>query len=99
LNEDGTQPSDLFRCSQQADKQRDVLYYAQPEELCARAFEAFVEDSEPTNSFLVRGTVHSEEARAGLYPQGRQRQEINDAFVRYFENLGRALFREQAKAG
>lgn len=99
LNEDGTQPSDLFRCSQLADQQRDVLYYAQPEELCARAFEAFVEDSEPCNSFLVRGTAHSEEARAGLYPKGRQRQEINDVFRRYFESLGRALFRERAKVG
>lgn len=99
MNEAGTQPSDLFRCSQQADQQHNVLYYAQPEEICAWAFEAFVEDSEPRNSFLVRGTLHSEEARVGLYPKGAQRQEINDAFGRYFENLGRALFREQAKAG
>jgi len=98
LNEDGTQPSELFHCSQQADQQRNILYYAQPEELCARAFEAFVEDSEPGNSFLVRGTLYSEEAKAGLYPMGRHRQDINAAFKRYFESLGRALFREQPPA-
>ncbi|HEA52173.1 hypothetical protein LCGC14_1006860 [marine sediment metagenome] len=97
LNAEGTQPSDLFRCSQQADQQRDVLYYAQPEELCARAFEAFVEDSKPSNRFLVRGTRNSEEAKAGLYPKGQQRHDINDAFRQYFSTLGKALFREQAK--
>lgn len=76
-----------------------VLYYARPEELCARAFEAFVEDSEPRNDFLVRGTVCSDEANAGLYPQGEQRQQINNAFQNYFRALGAALYRERPKAG
>jgi hypothetical protein len=48
LNESGTEPSDQFLCSQQADKKLKVLYYARPEELCARAFEAFIEDSRPS---------------------------------------------------
>ena len=95
LNEDGSEPSELFLCSQHADQQSGRRYYAQPEELCARAFEAFVEDNAPTNGFLVRGTVQSTEATAGLYPRGDQRQEINEAFRKYFDNLGRALFREQ----
>lgn len=99
LNEDGTAPSALFRASKKADAGLKILYYARPEELCARAFEAFVEDCEPRNSFLVRGTVYSDEAKAGLYPEGAQRQRINQAFQRYFESLGAALFREQAKAG
>ncbi|PXX89114.1 hypothetical protein DIT71_16180 [Marinobacter vulgaris] len=99
LNEDGTAPSALFRASKKADAGLKVLYYARPEELCARAFEAFVEDAQPRNSFLVRGTVYSDEAKAGLYPEGAQRQQINDAFQRYFEALGAALYREQAKAG
>jgi hypothetical protein len=99
LNEEGSQPSDLFRCSQEADRKMKVLYYARPEELCARAFEAFVEDSEPRNSFLVRGSVCSDEAKAGLYPQGEQRQRINEAFQTYFDALGRALHRQQARAG
>ncbi|MEP1213457.1 MAG: CLCA_X family protein [Marinobacter sp.] len=99
LNEDGTAPSPLFHASQQTDAKLNVLYYARPEELCARAFEAFVEDCQPRNSFLVRGTVYSDEAKAGLYPVGAQRQRINDAFQSYFDALGAALFREQAKAG
>lgn len=99
LNEDGTSPSSLFRCSRQADARMNVLYYARPEELCARAFEAFVEDSQPRNSFLVRGTVYSDEAKAGLYPDGDHRRRINDAFREFFAALGAALYREQAKAG
>jgi len=91
LARDGAAPSPLFRASQAADLQLNTLYYARPEELCARAFEAFVEDSQPRNDFLVRGTVHSDEAKAGLYPQGEQRQRSNDAFQRYFTALGTAL--------
>ncbi|MFO7994348.1 MAG: CLCA_X family protein, partial [Marinobacter sp.] len=37
LNDDGTAPSQLFRASQKADAGLKVLYYARPEELCARA--------------------------------------------------------------
>jgi hypothetical protein len=96
LNESGTEPSDQFQCSQQADKKLKVLYYARPEELCARAFEAFVEDSRPSNGFLVRGTVYSGEAKTGLYPRGQHREAINDAFENYFQALGGALYREQA---
>src|SRR5690606_40279382 len=73
LTEDGTAPSNLFKASQAADQHLKVLYYARPEELCARAFEAFIEDSQPRNRFLVNGTVHSDEAKAGLYPQGDHR--------------------------
>lgn len=99
LNEDGTAPSELFRISQAADSSLKMMYYARPEELCARAFEAFVEDSQLRNRFLVNGTVHSDEAKVGLYPQGEQRRRINASFHRYFAVLGAALRREQAKAG
>ena len=99
LTEDGTAPSTLFRASLMADQHLRTVYYTKPEELCARAFEAFIEDSQPRNRFLVNGTVHSHEAKAGLYPQGDHRQRINDAYQRYFAALGAALYREQAKAG
>jgi hypothetical protein len=99
LTEDGTAPSTLFRASLMADQHLRTVYYTKPEELCARAFEAFIEDSQPRNRFLVNGTVHSDEAKVGLYPQGDHRQRINDAFQYYFAALGAALYREQAKAG
>ncbi|TGN39197.1 CLCA_X family protein [Marinobacter confluentis] len=98
LNENGTEPSELFQHSRKADQAMGVLYYAKPEEMCARAFEAFIEDARPMSSFLVRGSRHSDEAKAGLYPQGQQRSGINTAFQRYFQALGRALYRELASA-
>lgn len=99
LNTNGTEPSELFDQSRRADKSMGVLYYAKPEEMCARAFEAFIEDARPMSNFLVRGSRHSNEAKAGLYPQGEQRSAINMAFQRYFRSLGGALYRELPATG
>lgn len=93
LDGTGSRSSELFRRSATADKAAGVHYFSQPEELCARAFEAFVQDAECKNGFLVKGTKESEEARLGLYPQGEQRLSINQAFFDYFHHLGRALRR------
>lgn len=91
LDASGEGPSELFRVSARTDESLGTLYYSQPEELCARAFEAFVQDSGIRNNFLVKGTRASEEARAGLYPLGVQRERINAAFADYFHSLGTAL--------
>ncbi len=91
LDEAGTEPSPMFMASAVADSQLNTLYYSQPEELCARAFEAFVQDAIIKNGFLVKGTKATKEAELGLYPQGEQRLHINAAFSRYFRTLGAAL--------
>ena len=91
LQPEGDQPSALFQSSVQMDKKLGQLYYSKPEELCARAFEAFVQDAAITNHFLVKGTKASLEAEKGLYPQGAQREQINAAFSDYFGRLGKAL--------
>jgi hypothetical protein len=91
LSEEGEEPSDMFQASRLADQKLKIVYYAKPEEMAARAFEAFVEDTKPTSTFLVKGSRYSEEAKMGLYPQGEQRQRINQAFNNYFSLLGRAL--------
>ena len=73
------------------DKARGQLYYSKPEELGARALEAFVQDDSIKNQFLVKGTKNSPEAERGLYPQGEQRERINALFSDYFSTLGSAL--------
>ncbi|MBT3146635.1 hypothetical protein Q4583_02170 [Neptunomonas phycophila] len=93
LDEQGDGPSDLFVASASMDKQLGQLYYSQPEELCARAFEAYVQDANVTNHFLVKGTKQSPEAKAGLYPAAEQRIRINQAFYQYFSVLGTLLMR------
>ncbi|MBW0146233.1 CLCA_X family protein [Marinobacter arenosus] len=99
LNAAGTEPSDLFKASRIADSHQNSLYWARPEEMAARAFEAFIEDTAPRDSFLVRGTRNSDEARMGLYPIGAERDRISAAFSNYFCNLGRALSRVAGTGG
>lgn len=96
LSSDGS-ASELVKNSQRIDQQYARHYYALPEELCARAFEAFVEDCGPNNRFLVHGTRFSAEAKAGLYPLGEHRQRINDAFSQYFQALGVAVQHKQQR--
>lgn len=91
LSELSDEPSDMFQASRLADHKLKIVYYSKPEEMGARAFEAFVEDTKPSSQFLVQGTRYSEEAKVGLYPQGDQRHRINNAFQNYFHLLGRAL--------
>ncbi len=83
--------SDLFVKSVAADKSLNTYYYAQPQEVCARAFEAFVQDQSLKNAFLVQGTKQSAEAKLGIYPEPQQRQQIAGYFKQYFITLGKAL--------
>lgn len=94
LNEATTGPSEYFLRAIEVDKAMEQEYYSLPEELCARAFESFIQDSKIKNHFLVKGTLESPEAKLGLYPLGQQRDAINQAFHRYFLRLGAALQRK-----
>lgn len=98
LEPDDAAPSALVQTATLADRSLGQRYYSLPEEICARAFEAFVQDAAIRNSFLVRGARASAEAEAGLYPKDAQRQRINHAFASYFRRLGGALLREHAGA-
>jgi len=83
--------STLSARSAAADKAVNSYYYSRPEEICARAFEAFIQDQALKNEFLVQGTKQSTEAKLGIYPQEDQRMIISQYFLRYFSYLGSAL--------
>ncbi|WP_273286457.1 MULTISPECIES: CLCA_X family protein [Reinekea] len=83
--------SPLLLAAQQADRRAGRRYYSLPAEMCARAFEAFVQDAAIKNTYLVKGTRQSAEAELGLYPKATQRSEVNRAFARYFSTLGALL--------
>ena len=85
------EPSNVFKRSVQADKALGSYYYALPQEICARAFESFVQDNPIKNKFLVKGTKQSTEAKLGIYPLGEQRAIINHHFGTYFRMLGIAI--------
>ncbi|MCO1335082.1 hypothetical protein MO867_12135 [Microbulbifer sp. OS29] len=92
LDESGNKPSGLVIASVSTDKASGSVYYSEPVELCARAFEAFIQDASISNNFLVAGSKASQEAKLGLYPQGQQRLKISQAFTEYFSCLGRSLW-------
>ncbi|AWB66676.1 hypothetical protein C2869_09645 [Saccharobesus litoralis] len=83
--------SRYFQVAAQVDKQLNQVYYALPEEMCARAFEAYIQDSRLSNEFLVKGTKQSDEAKVGLYPLDEHRVEVGRYFSEYFALLGRCL--------
>jgi len=87
--------SDLMMKSVTADKAMNSYYYAQPQEVCARAFEAFVQDQALKNAFLVKGTKQSAEAKLGIYPEPEHRKIIANCFKGYFSLLGLALEKSQ----
>ena len=90
LNSAGDGPSALVERAIAHDRKEGGLYWSKPEEVCARAFESFIEDAPIANQFLAQGTRHPN-ASFDPYPRGEQRQQINLAFSHYFRSLGRSL--------
>jgi hypothetical protein len=86
--------STLMLKSVATDKAVGVFYYSRPQEVAARAFEAFVQDHSIKNQFLVQGTKQSADAKSGVYPTGAQRVLITQRLARYFCLLGSALNKE-----
>jgi hypothetical protein len=70
-----------------------TFYYAVPQELGARAFEACIQDHVIKNAFLVQGTKQSPEAKMGIYPQGELRTTISKSLLDYFYHLGAVIKR------
>lgn len=95
LESNTDRPSLLLKQSAAMDKSLNIYYYAQPQEVCARAFEAFVQDNSLKNAFLVQGSKQSTEAKLGAYPELPQRNDINANLARYFVALGAALDQRQ----
>ncbi|TRY32858.1 CLCA_X family protein [Aliiglaciecola sp. M165] len=91
LDERGSEPSDYVQRCALADKSMQFYYYAQPQELAARAFEACIQDHSIKNTFLVQGTKQTVEAKVGIYPTDQHRDQSSQRILEYFRHLGRAL--------
>ncbi len=104
----GQQPSAYFQRSAAADSRRGGLYYALPEELCARAFENMLQRQSLQNSFLVSGTVWQpgrgplrqlsteQQLRATVYPDAAESSQLAACWLQYFQRLGQALCKTAA---
>lgn len=95
LNTDGS-PGSYLKTSIEADRALKMYYYAMPQEMAARAFEACIQDHTLKNAFLVQGTKKSTEARLGIYPHGNLRTQVNQQLMKYFTVLGKALSQKMA---
>lgn len=91
LSADGEQPSHYLIRSVHADKALGTYYYARPQELAARAFEAILQSQPQKNHFLVQGTLQSVEAQVGIYPTSEEKNTIQVNLLAYFRLLGKAL--------
>jgi hypothetical protein len=88
LDESLTTQNALVDTSVRADKAMKTFYFALPQEVSARAFEAVIQHHTIKNAFLVQGTKKTAEAQVGLYPSGSHLQRISNATFHYFQVLG-----------
>lgn len=94
LDESLTEPSQYMQRSIAVDKGLNIYYFAQPPELAARAFEAFIQDNPIKNHFLASGTKQSNEAKMGAYPLPDERPFVASAMRDYFFHLGFAVSKQ-----
>lgn len=66
-------------------------YFAMPEEISARCFEAILQRQSLKNHFLVSGTLKTDIAKAGLYPPMDIQNSVAECWFDYFKQLGKAL--------
>ncbi|MDX1677050.1 CLCA_X family protein [Arsukibacterium sp.] len=95
LSADGQSESDFFKQCRTLDQSRQQLYLAMPEEMAARAFENMLQRQSLKNSFLVSGTLQSEAAKRGIYPDKPLSYALSQLWLPYFQALGQSLRRQR----
>lgn len=91
LDKSGTKANRLVQASIAEDKKLNIFYFARPQEIAARAFEAAIESHDIKNAFLVQTITNSQEAVKGLYPIYPEQMLIQIKLLDYFNLLGQAL--------
>lgn len=91
LSDDQNDPHEFVVRSATADKALKMYYYARPQEMMARCFEAVIQNQPRKNAFLVQGTKQSQEVKLGLYPDEDHKKILSDCYLDYFQLLGKAV--------
>ena len=92
LSDDQRSPSAFVTAAVSLDQQNESVYWSLPEELFARAFEAWISRSSIKNNLLINAFDIEKDA-VGRYPTGSQGRSIDSAFSDYFKVLSFALNR------
>ena len=98
LSDDGDTASDYFQLCRRLDEKTGRFYLARPEELAARAFEKALQSQTLKNSFLVSGTLKSEAAELGIYPDDNLTKVVSSIWLQYFSLLGQGLAQKNTTA-
>ncbi|MBE0363301.1 hypothetical protein PULV_a3484 [Pseudoalteromonas ulvae UL12] len=92
LSEDLCQPSDYVHHAISLDKQLQMNYFSLPEELTARAFEAWIQSrTQIKNAYLVSGTKQSKLAELNAFPSPALQRKFGDTLAQYFNLLADLL--------
>ena len=92
LSEDLCQPSDYVHQAISLDKQLQMNYFSLPEELTARAFEAWIQSrTQIKNAYLVSGTKQSKLAELNAFPSPALQRKFGDTLAQYFTLLADLL--------
>lgn len=91
LSDDGETESEFFRHCRQLDAQMQRFYLARPEEMAARAFEKVLQMQPLKNGFLVSGTLKSDAAALGIYPDDALAKALWHIWQQYYSLLGQGL--------
>lgn len=84
----GRKETNFYRSAQELDKHRREAYYSTSCEMFARCFESYIEDRLPFKSqYLVHSTHNISYGELKPYPEGEERQAINEAI----DNLMRVV--------
>ncbi|GHG75278.1 hypothetical protein GCM10010919_29310 [Alishewanella longhuensis] len=91
LATDQQTPSPFFLHCQKLDEAAKRLYLALPEEMSARAFEKVIQNQPLKNHFLVAGTLASNAAKLGIYPDMNTTMKLSELWLHYFSVLGQRI--------
>ena len=84
----GTEKTDFLKNSMAIDKGRTTPYWANDEEMLARAFTTMVEDTLAEKGYASNFLAFGDNSDTGYgkpYPEGEERKAINQAFKKFFE--------------
>lgn len=96
-------PTEYSRNNTTIDRGRSTEYWTKPTEMLARAFSAFVEDSAKAKGYSTDFLSYGSDNRLIMFgkpfPEGKEREAINQAFREFFKEVQKEIAKNQEKTG
>ena len=96
-------PTEYSRNNTTIDRGRSTEYWTKPTEMLARAFSAFVEDSAKAKGYSTDFLSYGSDNRLIMFgkpfPEGKEREAINQAFREFFKEVQKEIAKNQKETG